>query len=475
MDTRGEQDSASPRTASRRVRSTAALSRPRRVVAVRWQVAVLNGLYQRAGENATKGDVESVAKETGLAETWIRKWIQRQRKSRARKSASRTQASSADAAGSTHPTTPVGTASFASQASCDAEAGSSTSIQIGLQENGVTSPCNSDANKIASEHMSLASGAPILVGQPGAAFSMPLRSAVLAAESSAILPFDEPSDPALDMRSLIQSPSLGCIPKAFPMSTVSTTSPAWNQVYNTAHVNNISTVTNNEGLNQALLSQRLLPSLPVFLDPPCQTAAISNAQTYSTTHLSQLLLEATNSAPPQPEFSLVSTPSSFLSALTRPHVSHLSFVTSLHSHSGSVGNSCSYPPPPIAYKTRFRDLTALTKRIRVTFDDAVSSAQDLGGVTDDTSQDALYWETDKHIKSRLLRLSHLADDRATIRVPDVETSCSERDEESDDDDDDDDDDELLTPSGEMEMFIENPISHVAPSKGKGEKFVDYSC
>lgn len=66
MDTRGEQDSASPRTASRRVRSTAALSRPRRVVAVRWQVAVLNGLYQRAGENATKGDVESVAKETGL-------------------------------------------------------------------------------------------------------------------------------------------------------------------------------------------------------------------------------------------------------------------------------------------------------------------------------------------------------------------------------------------------------------------------
>ncbi|KAI9058134.1 hypothetical protein FKP32DRAFT_1761646 [Trametes sanguinea] len=53
--------------------------RPPRVVANADQLVILNALYARVGQDASKEQIEEASKATGLEDKWIRKWIKRKR------------------------------------------------------------------------------------------------------------------------------------------------------------------------------------------------------------------------------------------------------------------------------------------------------------------------------------------------------------------------------------------------------------
>ncbi|EIW59362.1 uncharacterized protein TRAVEDRAFT_46669 [Trametes versicolor FP-101664 SS1] len=57
---------------------------PPRVVATPDQLVILNAMYARTGEDATKDDIKEASRETGLQEKWIHRWIKRQRSARGR-------------------------------------------------------------------------------------------------------------------------------------------------------------------------------------------------------------------------------------------------------------------------------------------------------------------------------------------------------------------------------------------------------
>ncbi|KAI8994210.1 hypothetical protein BD414DRAFT_481768 [Trametes punicea] len=66
--------------------------RPPRVVANADQLVILNALYARVGQDATKDDIGEVSRETGLQEKWIRKWIKRKRNAKGGKGNSKASA-----------------------------------------------------------------------------------------------------------------------------------------------------------------------------------------------------------------------------------------------------------------------------------------------------------------------------------------------------------------------------------------------
>ncbi|KAH9948871.1 hypothetical protein B0H21DRAFT_206122 [Amylocystis lapponica] len=289
----------------------------RRVVANGRQLVLLNQLYQRTGEHASKEDVANTARETGLEERWVKKWVQRQRKSRARKSTgTASTVSSADNSlcleAPCAPTSSVTTVS---------DPASSTSA---VPRNERLTPTVSRQPRPFIQYQPAPSGySPIQVTRPGASFTVPLRP-VFSSEDA-------------DTQPLAVSPagSRHTIQNAY----------SW------------------------LPSQDAQPSVPAaFPVPPAQTELTQSA---SSLYLSQLLLESGHSIP---YAVLSSEPPQYFSGCSPPLASRASSVPSLQPHSVSVLGGVHFPPPPVAFKMRFADLVALMKRIRTTFEEKLMAA-----------------------------------------------------------------------------------------------------
>lgn len=496
-----------------------------KTIAAPWQVAALQQLMQRAGDSPPKEDIVQTGKETGLyvccllvialwlndtAERnsvhsrevrWIRNWLSRQRRSRARSGeGSGTSRKREVHALSVAPasTKPTGDISGSSQASSE----ENTSIQQSPQTQKDSERRNKRKREDICASIQGSAAEPscpyIQIAKPGTSFSLPLHSSPQASSNNnSVAPGDLlQADSGTKTRALTQSPSLGYIPLAFPMTYSQPPGAADSELSvssDTSLNSNNSGTSSDPGTQESqvlagtqtgypmMYSEHFMPIIPTL--PPDYTYCEPTESQRSSNmfYLSQLLLDASDTHAPH----LATGPlgdSQYVSELYPA-----SFAPSLQSHSTSVLGAVSmkpaghytrylpYPPPPVAFKARVTDLAMLTKRIRATYEDSMGGGSANGSYSGYTPREcADVWHAECNVED--------CGANTSATEPEVSTESLLRDASADstkdaalalaleEDDSDADEEELLTPAGDLPSFMSKSPQPQGPTilKGKGK-------
>ncbi|OCH88673.1 hypothetical protein OBBRIDRAFT_888926 [Obba rivulosa] len=451
--------SASPQASSPRL---ASLVPPpnKRVVAAEWQLVILRKLGEHTGlDHIAREDITRAARETGLEERWIRKWLSRRRVHRRALRSSMT--SRASAGSPSRSATPLVSASFSDTRSdfrqgwlgrvilpkAQDDVKPIPQVEQSLEAHASPAPTEIDLENAATD---------VQVARPGASFTVSLRTPATHSEDSANPPHAL-SDHAFDPRSFTRSPSLGYIPFAFPM--VYSTSAAQPYVYDESSPDTSVDVGRSSQLQYPRdpFSPVMLPEVPsvhIHLGSvPTQNVSADMA------YLSRLLLETSQPGALEP----VSAPEFSSHLSTRASYGTPSFASSAQACASSAFATASTTPPgiccappPIAYKTRFCDLAALTKRIRTTFEENVlSDMRDL--VDGDYMLHNSPWETDLELSQRASSGRQFAESVAAASPRPAPSAAPGGSDQGSvdvvDNDSDDGEDELLTPSGDLPSFF----------------------
>ncbi|GBE83046.1 hypothetical protein SCP_0500900 [Sparassis crispa] len=278
-------------------------------------------------------------------------------------------------------------------------------------------------------------------------FNASFRNTVAPAELSTALSL--PFQNELQLRSLIQSPSLGYIPVAFPMTFV----PMDIQGRES------SRAAPDHSVFPSSVSQPLVPIIPAFPLYPTQAPA-TDSHSSNMAYLSQLLFEASDPVPL--EAARPSELSGYLTALGQRPASVMSFDPSMFSHSTNVLANESvnfmYHPPPVSFKTRYSDLAALTKRIRAAFAESVHLAERGmdGNAQSPVVTQAHMWASGSQDMVRM-SCSHSLTETACHAGPYTQIQSPLLDNNALRDEDTDDEEELLTPSGDVSLFFDSVL------------------
>ncbi|EMD40154.1 hypothetical protein CERSUDRAFT_92648 [Gelatoporia subvermispora B] len=498
-----------PRSASPRVHAPSARvgtlipSAVKRVVASEWQLVILKKLGEQTGlENVPKEEIIQAAAETGLEQKWIRKWLSRRRvHQRAHPRSSTAEASISSESTTGTPLLPKDSLNAGQPVALPKNGGGVNRVLLPNPSGEGTKPGDQGTSNLQGHPSPALSGTPnsVQVAHPGTSFTVPLRSPILHPEASAD-PTQALSDDIFNMRSSTRSPSLGYIPLAFPVTYV----PAGHQAY-------VDSSPDSSGDIDLATAQLQYPIGPFDVDAVPQVPSVQShietgyAQDRSSPdmmYLSQLLLETSQPG----ALDTVSVPLPVSSAPSdfsvRSRVTYSMYSSSLVPSTYSTlaaqasASTVRFGPLPVAFKTRFGDLAALTKRIRATFEEDVLSAcqpQDLQALLgNDYMRQGPPWDTDPRIDRRTSNSQEDTTSENSLNATSADSSSFDTLNSSDsstsdtsqvisaaltgpergkaesvaDEDTDDDQDELLTPSGDIPSFIDS-FSSSRKSAGDG--------